>query len=95
MMLIDPGFCLWDGRVQRIKVKRDKAGGQGKIEIEAGGHSMMLTRKNAQKMSSDFFEKRGDKAGRYVASIWRVAIPWGQDKIRKDPKPPKQKYFNK
>jgi hypothetical protein len=79
--IIDPAICIWDGIVNRTPVKRDGVGGKGVIELETANHPVNLEQTNATKMSADFFEARGDEAGRHIATLWKIRIPWGQDAI--------------
>lgn len=92
---VDPALCLWDGIIKGTPIERDKVGGKGFVEIVSSGHTATLTRTNAIKMSDAFFEGRGDQAGRYVATIWRVRIPWGQSSIRhgKGGNKPKERFW--
>jgi hypothetical protein len=78
---IDPAMCVWDGLIDSVLVKRDKVAGRGTIEVTTTNHAVMLQQTNAIKMSAAFFEERGDQAGRYIATLWRVRVPWGQDAI--------------
>lgn len=92
--LVDPAHCRWDGLINRAPITRAKVGDDGMVELETVSHSRWLTMASGDKMDAHFFEGRGDQAGKYISTIWRVAIPWGQSSIvHGDNKRPKEHFF--
>jgi len=93
--MVDPAHCRWDGLINRAPVTRAKADDDGMVEIETVSHARWLTMASGDKMDAHFFEGRGDQAGKYISTIWRVPIPWGQSTIvHPDNKRPKEKFFS-
>lgn len=93
--LVDPARPIWDGIIENMPVKRAKAGDDGLVTIEAASHSRWLTMASGARMNAEFFEKRGgDKAGKFISTIWRIPVPWGADAIKHDRKQrPEERFF--
>jgi hypothetical protein len=97
--LVDPPICILDGIVNRAPIdkgtvdKDGKANNDGQVKIEAVSHAFWLTIASGLKMDAHFFEGRGDQAGKYISTIWRVPIPWGQTTIVHPDSSKKKEHF--
>lgn len=98
--LVDPAHCRWDGLINKAPSDRGTIGNDGKprddgwVNLETVSHSRWLTMASGDKMDAHFFESRGDQAGKYISTIWRVPMPWGADRvIHSHEKRPKEHFF--
>jgi hypothetical protein len=83
---LDPAVPLWDGIIDKMPITRAKVGEDGEVEIRVAPHSRWLTIGSGKKWNAEFFEDRGDKAGEYISTLWKIGVPWGQDTVSHTPK---------
>lgn len=94
MLQIGSGICRFDGFVRTARVKRAKAGSDGRVEIEAVGHTASL-RPNPEKLSAEFFDRRrpGDHSGQYLNKTPKIV--WGQEVVvHERKKQPRERFFS-
>lgn len=87
MNLVDPATCRFDGYVNRIKIRRAKAGNDGLVEIECQSHARTLTVASSEKFSDEFFKRRGARQP-YLDIVPKIV--WGQKDVIKERKRPKK-----
>lgn len=90
--LVDPAICRFDGFVNRVLIKRGKAGNDGQVQIECQSHARMLALGNPAKFSAEFIKRRG---ARYPYIDVPASVVWGQkDMVKEDRKPKKSKWID-
>jgi hypothetical protein len=79
MNLVDPALCRFDGLINKAPFKRAKAGNDGQFTLECQSHARTLAMGNPEKLSDEFFKRRGGRMP-YMDVI--AHIVWGQkDKV--------------
>lgn len=92
MALVDPATCRFDGFVNRILIKRGKAGNDGQVIVECQSHARTLTVSSYAKLSDEFFKRRGARQP-YLDVVPKIV--WGQkDVIRADRRRRRSKWID-
>lgn len=87
MNLVDPAVCRFDGYVNRIQIRRAKAGNDGQVVVECQSHARTLALSSPEKFSDEFFKRRGGRQP-YLDIVPKIV--WGQKDIIKEKRRPKK-----
>lgn len=81
MNLVDPAHCRFDGFINRVQIKRAKAGNDGIVSIECQSHARQLAMGKADKFSDEFFKRRGARQ-KHLDVVPNIV--WGQKDLVKE-----------